>query len=197
MELRRENVIRKVGFVVLMLATAASCFGQARKQKTAGLTSRISQPLIKSNKPPVFVTFLKQARVEPQKGLDDPNPNYLFFKLTNNTRWPIWLDMSGTPDDDIRYGDATLYTQIEDSSSGNRISGKLFCHVCSFNPLGAGRSMTFSVPIEDSVVNATMRIRYEFNWEQVSTPDSKNLHTVAFFFGDLPQSIIAGLPSRQ
>ena len=195
MELRKQIVIRKILLAALLIATSVACFAQqVQKSKRANSRFQIN-PLINKNKPPVFLTFLRKERVEPRNGLEDPNPVYLFFKLTNNTRWPVWLDMSGTTDSDPRYGEVDLYREIDDSKSGQRISGRLYCHACSFNPLRPGSSVVFSIPAEDAARERNMRVRYEFNWEQSAKyNDDSNLHTVAFYFRQLPKNILEKAP---
>ncbi len=56
------------------------------------------------------------------KTSDQPKgEDYLFFKITNNTRWKIWLDMSGAGGKE--FGQASLYYAIEDPKTDQNISG--------------------------------------------------------------------------
>src|SRR6186997_1710630 len=113
-----------------------------------------------SDRSAAFLTFIRRTQFQPSISESDR----LFFRLTNNTCWPIWLDMSGTGEP--RYGDIRLYYLIEDKGSGSKIAGKLYCHVCSTNPVGSGKSITFSIPYEQADRGALMRIRFEFEWDR-------------------------------
>lgn len=95
--------------------------------------------------------------------------------------------MSGVSDK--RHGDASLYYLIENRKSGEQISGRLYCHVCSTNPVGPGKHVTFSIPFREAAQNARMRIEYEFNWERESS-DHNTEHTVSYYFSSLPQTVL-------
>lgn len=101
--------------------------------------------------------------------------------------------MSGT--DDKRYGEIRLYYLIEDKKTGQEQTGTLYCHVCSVNAIGMGKSITFSIPLRDTGPGARMRIRYEFKWEydeMIGDFESSNtIHTVAYYFSGLPDSVLA------
>ncbi len=59
--------------------------------------------LVNTNKPAVYISFLRSAKIESLETND--RKQYLWFRITNNSRWAIWLDMSGVPKE---YGDAEL-----------------------------------------------------------------------------------------
>ena len=158
--------------------------GQKRTQPKPG---RSAVPLVDSSKPAVFISFLRTGQVEPlETGV---GKNYLWFRITNNTRWSIWLEMSGVPKE---YGDAGLYYTIEDKENNEvRIDSR--CHVCSVNPLRAGRSITFSIPGDYAGANFRLRIEYAFQWERdTETLDgSYSTHSVEFYFSHLSKTALS------
>src|SRR6266496_3407509 len=103
----------------LTLLIAAAAFGNALGQRKP----QPSRVLLNANKPGVYIAFLHAAKIEPlETGVSD---QYLWFRITNNTRWPIWLEMNGVPK---AYGDAGLFYTIEDP---DKIRLDARCHVCS------------------------------------------------------------------
>ncbi len=97
--------------------------------------------------------------------------------------------MSGTEDE--RFGEAHLYAASQDVETGEILHGSTSCHVCSVNPLGPGKTITFSVPFEYARRRSVMRIAYDFNWERDAGAQSSDvLHTVNFYFSGLPESIL-------
>ena len=189
--MKRHFLIFLILCIFAIAASAQKRSSVAAQRRAKGCATKI---LVDPNKPMAFLTFVRRERIEPSDRTDDPNN--LFFKLTNNTCWPIWLDMSGTSDE--RYGQASLYFSIEDKASGKRQSGSMYCHVCSNNPLGSGRSIIFSIPLRDADRGALMRLRFEFKWElMVGDYESSNsLHTVAYYFSGLPESVLPKLAGR-
>jgi hypothetical protein len=84
------------------LATAVS----AQRQK-----SRHARNLVDATKPAVFISFIRSGEIEPlETGVGN---RYLWFRITNNSRWAIWLEMNGVPKE---YGDAGLFYTIEGSA---------------------------------------------------------------------------------
>lgn len=167
----------KLIFAILITCCLITAIPAQRKSRQAGI-------LIDSTKPAVFVSFLRETEV-----LSD-NREILLFRLTNNTRWNIWLDMSGVTKKE--YGDASLYYAIEDKEKGTVLNGSIHCRVCSMNPLRPGRSIVFSVPISDvSSREERLRLAYSFEWEREndSTDGSNSTHSVEYYFNSLPKSI--------
>jgi len=109
--------------------------------------------LLNSHRPAVFLSYIEQKVMKTSDKLK--GENYLFFKITNNTRWKIWLSMSGTAGKE--FGQASLYYAIEDPKSDQNISGSVSCHVCSTNPLGSGRSIIFMRPSIISMISLRIR----------------------------------------
>lgn len=170
--------------LLLTIVIACSFVTEAYAQRSK---TRRSGALVVASKPAVFLTFLRLTNIKP----DDPanDPNYLFFRLTNNSRWPIWLQMSGVSKKE--YGDASLYYAIEDKETGAVRIGSTQCHVCSVNPLRAGDSIVFSIPLGDAGRDARMRIEYSFAWERDNEIESGSYseHSVVFYFSYLPSSV--------
>ncbi len=150
-----------------------------------------TQKLIDQKRSPVYLTFVRREAIK--IGDKYADGDYLFFTLTNNSCWPVWLNMSGVANE--RHGDASLYYAIENKESSDRISGSLYCHVCSTNPIGPGRKLTFSIPFEQASQNARMRIAYEFDWER-EIHDDDTEHTVSFYFSSLPDAVLPKLVER-
>ncbi len=142
--------------------------------------------LVDANKPAVYISFLRSGEVEPlETGVGN---RYLWFRITNNSRWAIWLDMSGVPK---TYGDAGLYYTIENETDG-KIQIDSRCHACSVNPVGVGRSVVFSIPADYARQDARMRIEYSFAWERDNEMEggSYSTHSVLFYFSYLPKSVL-------
>jgi hypothetical protein len=98
--------------------------------------------------------------------------------------------MSGVPKE---YGDAHLYYTIEEKEDG-KIRIHSSCHVCSVNQLGAGRSITFSIPGDYASADTWLKIEYSFQWERDSEiiGGSYSTHSVKFYFSYLPKSVLTG-----
>jgi hypothetical protein len=150
--------------------------------------SRLSL-LIDKSKPVVYVTFLKETQESHNEG------KYLLFKLINNSPWNIIMDMSGPGDKAL--GDADLYYTIEDSKAGTIRSGSTICHVCSFNRIHPGKSITFAVSSERIAHDALMRLQYSFAWENdFQIAESNSSHYVEYYFSSLPESVSLSLTRK-
>jgi hypothetical protein len=99
--------------------------------------------------------------------------------------------MSGVPTK--AYGDASLYYVIADSHD-DKIRLNNSCHVCSFNPLGPGRSLIFAIPCDYVTREALIRIAYSFSWEQHRETGSGSVsnHSVEYYFDNLPKGVLPG-----
>ncbi len=180
----------------LVIILVICAFGLVSYSQNKTVSSTCRKPILQAGNPAVFVTFLRMETIRPRNQWD--NPNNLFFKLTNNTCWPIYLDMSGVADS--RYGDASLYYLIENRKTGQRQAGALDCHVCSINEIGSGKSIIFSLPRRDADRDARMRLRYEFKWERDEPhgdyESSNTMHTVSYSFYGLPDSVLPKTQTR-
>jgi hypothetical protein len=175
------NIMKLVLTILIACSLVTVVPAQRHKTPRAGT-------LVAPSKPAVLLSFLRLTKIEPDDPTDDPNN--LFFRLTNNSRWPIWLQMSGVSKKD--YGEASLYYAIEDKETGSVRSGTTQCHVCSVNPLMPGDSIIFSLPLGYASHDTRMRIAYSFDWERDNESEggSYSEHSVVFYFSHLPPSIL-------
>jgi len=166
-------------FLTIVIACSLVPVASAQRQK-----NRRAGTLVDAKKPVVFISFLRSAEIEPlETGVGN---RYLWFRIRNNSRWPIWLDMSGVPK---AYGDAGLFYTIESKIDGKiRIDSR--CHACSVNPVGSGRSVVFSIPADYARQDTRMRMEYSFAWERDNEMEggSYSRHSVLFYFSHLPKS---------
>jgi hypothetical protein len=142
--------------------------------------------LVDKRRPAVFISYLRSADLEPLK--TGYGRRHLLFKITNNTQWPVWLEMNGVPNE---YGDAGLFYTIESRDDG-KVEIDSRCHVCSVNPLSSGRSVVFSIPADYVRKDARLRIAYSFAWERDNEAigGSHSTHSVEFYFSYLPESVL-------
>ncbi len=178
---RLLSLMRMRLLLTIVIACTPAMVASPQRQK-----SRRAEGLVDANKPAVYISFLRSAQIGPlETGISN---HYLWFRITNNARWPIWLNMSGVPKE---YGDAGLFYTIENEDDG-KIQVDSRCHVCSVNPVGAGRSVAFSIPADYASRNARMRIEYSFAWERDNEIEggSYSNHSVLFYFSYLPKSVL-------
>lgn len=81
------------------------------------------------------------------------------------------------------FGKARLFYDI--LSGFEKIDRSVRCHVCSFNILGSGKSLLFSVPKEELVGSYAIRIQYSYDWEVDLDADEPS-HFVYFYSRNLP-----------
>ncbi|HET6892067.1 MAG TPA: hypothetical protein VFH31_13270 [Pyrinomonadaceae bacterium] len=168
-------------FLAIVIVCSLATVVPAQRQK-----SRRARHLVDANKPAVFISFIRSGEIEPlETGVSN---RYLWFRITNNSRWAIWLEMKGVPKG---YGDAGLFYTIESKDDG-KIQIDSQCHVCSVNPVGNGRSVVFSIPADYASQSARMRIEYSFAWERDNEMEggSYSTHSVFFYFSYLPKSVL-------
>ncbi|MGH9943464.1 MAG: hypothetical protein ACRD9R_14050 [Pyrinomonadaceae bacterium] len=165
--------------VMIIIGLAAVALAQRQKGGRSG-------NLVKADMPAVYVSFLRPVQLEPFR--TGYGRNHLLFRITNNTRWAIWLEMNGVT---AEYGDAGLFYTIEDEKSGE-IRIDMLCHVCSVNQVGAGRSIIFSIPADYASRDSRFRIEYSFAWERDNEAEggSYSKHSVLFYFHYLPKSVL-------
>jgi hypothetical protein len=169
-------------FVVALLCC---CLSSVRPQKTNNTNQ---QPLIDSEKPAVYLSFVCELGIKVDGEIRDPNN--LFFRLTNNSRWPIWINMSDVSKKE--YGDASLYFSIENKEDGAVQDGSRFCHVCSVNPIRPGGSIVFSIAKNVASRERRMRVTYSYEWERdvENLAGSNSEHSVTYYFSSLPESVL-------
>ncbi len=163
--------------IVIVCSLVIAAPAQRRK-------SRGADSLVAARKPAVYITFLRSTELEPLR--TGYGRKHLQLRITNNTRWKIWLEMNDVSGE---YGDAGLFYTIEDKEDG-RIKIDARCHVCSVNPVDAGRSIIFSIPAEYASSDTRMRVEYSFGWERDNETEggSDSTHSVLFDFSYLPKS---------
>lgn len=168
--------------VVLLLSSQPSVAQRRRAPRREGSGERV---LVSAKKPGVFLTFLRAGEAEPLRAGE--GGSHLWFRLTNNTRWPLWVKMSGATEG---HGDAHLFYTVEDEENG-RILINMSCHVCSINPLDPGRSITFTIPADYLSRGARLRMEYIFSWERdnQTIAGSYSKHSVEYDFYYLPTSV--------
>lgn len=166
--------------VVLLLSSQPSLAQRRRAPRRGGAGERV---LVNAGKPGVFLTFLRAGEAEPIRAGE--GRSHLWFRLTNNTRWPVWVKMS-----DKGHGDASLFYTVEDAEDG-RILINMGCHVCAVDTLGPGRSITFTVPADYLRPDAKLRMEYSFSWERgnEAVDGSYSTHHVEYSFFYLPASV--------
>jgi len=143
-------------FLTLLLMLGLSLIVPAQTRST-----RSSRSVRLSKKhPSVYITFVREAKIASVKTGEIQQTVWL--RLHNNTRWPIWLDASGVPEE---YGDAALYFAVDNVVSGEKLFGSTRCHVCSSAPLSPGKSIIFSLPQEYLKNDQRIRIGFRYDWE--------------------------------
>jgi hypothetical protein len=138
---------------------------------------------LRKDKPTVYIEFERSGNREALFARESNKG--IWMQLHNNTKWSIVLNMHGVPSDD--YGDASL---IYDVLSDRQIVIDGACHVCSFNSLGSGRSLLFSIPAEHLSNGRALRVKFSYSWEGQSghVTGQEPEHYVYFYASQLPTS---------
>ena len=138
---------------------------------------------LRKNQPSVYLTFERAGKTK----LLEVGEGYerVWLRLHNNTRWPIILNMSAAPSKE--YGDAKLY---HDVMAGLDLVFHGECHVCSFNGLGPGKSLVFSVPSGDLAEGRSIRVAFSYGWEDQNDSNAgrEAMHYVLFDSSSLPKN---------
>src|SRR4029453_551689 len=140
-------------------------------------------PRLSKAHPSVYITFERQAKIANISGTGEMQGT-VWLRLRNNTRWPIVLDMNGVPKG---YGDAGLFYDV---LSEGKLIFENRCHVCSFNKLGPGRHLVFTVPHEDLVKGHSIRVKFSYGWEdEFDVGGGREVEHFVYFDGShLPNS---------
>jgi hypothetical protein len=173
------NMMKLLLTVAIVCSLAMVAPAQRQRNRWGGA-------LVDVNKPVVYISFLRTADLESLR--TGYGRKHLLFRITNNSRWAIWLEMGGVPKE---YGDANLFYTIEEEKKGEiQIDSR--CHVCSVNPVGSGRSVVFLIPAGYARQDSRMRIEYSFAWERDNEIEggSYSTHSVLFYFSYLPKSVL-------
>lgn len=139
--------------LIIMVCANAPAIPLESRQKSK------SNIRIQSNQPSVYISFVRKGKVQPlEAGVSD---EYVWLRLHNNTRWPIWLAAFGVPKE---YGDVGMYYTVE-SIKERKIVIDSTCHVCSLVPLQSRKSWTFVIPRDHFIENSIIRTTFSFDWE--------------------------------
>ena len=163
---------------IAMLAVNASAAPQRAQ------TNKVRQPRLRRDKPSVYISFERVGKIDPlETGISD---QHIWLRITNNTRWPIWLDVSGVPNKE--HGEISLYYTIESVNDG-RIIIDSRCHVCSNVPLASGKSWIFVIPLDYLDKDQRIRINFSFDWEGRDGvfAGREAEHSVFFYSSSLPK----------
>jgi hypothetical protein len=140
----------------------ASCQEDFAKEDDVKVKANVRPTLLQfpsRDQSTVHIEFERAGKREPLEASDSASG--IWLRLHNNSKLPIVLDMHGVPSED--YGDASL---IYDVLSEGRVIIPDSCHACSFNSVGPGHSLSFSVPAEHLSLGRSIRIK--FNYEGAS-----------------------------
>ena len=148
-------------FLILMFGMSFICtgsaFGQNRKVH------------IDAKLPTVFIEFVR---------FEEPNSKakLVWLRLKNNSKWRIKLDASGGSTNDS----VALYYETLDSEGG--VKESRLCHVCSTIDLGPAKHLLFSVPFDEITSADSLRVRFEYEWEDrvIVAPKREPEHYVVF-----------------
>lgn len=150
--------------IFVLVVIVPLCFGQKTNQ---------SKYVVKESFPSIHITFVEKGE---RLNFDNEKESIVRFRFHNNTIWKIVLNASsGIGDNDVR-----LFYHILDKD-GNIIENK-YCHVCSIIRLSSGNSILFSVPTKYFKNSDSMRIKYNYEWEDspFSSPEKEPVHYVYF-----------------
>jgi hypothetical protein len=169
----------KVATVSTIALLAVNAFAAPQRMQA----NKIGQLLLRRDKPSVYISFIRVEKIEPlEAGISN---KHIRLRITNNTRWPIWLDASDVPNK--KYGDIYLYHTIESINDG-RIVIDSRCHVCSNVPLASGKSWIFVVPFDYLDKDQRIRINFSFDWEvrNDALASREAEHSIFFYSSNLP-----------
>jgi hypothetical protein len=144
---------------------------------------RRSKGSINNAKPTVYIEYVAGLSASDTSNQSDPQPVWL--RLKNNSRFGIRVDASGGVDEKRR--DVTLYYDVIDKYEN--IAERYRCHVCSTNIIRPGGSLLFGVPASRLSVGSFLRVEFSFEWENdhnvINGLEPK--HYVFFDYRDLHQ----------
>lgn len=171
-----KDMRRKLTRIVL---STALCSVGVLSFAIATLGQRTTPASIRVNdrKSSVFMSFVRAGKAGTE------NEERIWLRFNNNTRWGIRLDMGG---EEKVFGNARLFYDI--LSGFEKIDRSVRCHVCSFNVLGPGKSLLFSVPKADLVGSYAIQIQYSCAWED-DLDSGEPSHFVYFYSRSLPDAI--------
>jgi hypothetical protein len=173
---RRSFLIALIGATV----TATDTIAQNSLKKRRSLAKfRLNDSL-----PSVYLSVVKIGKTESLDSKEEET--YIWFKVHNNTGWPIWMHTSGVPKE---YGDVYLYYVIEDYEKGERVIDNR-PHSSSYRLLQPGRNWIFVAPLSYFKDKCQIRIDFSFDWENKDDvfAGREAEHSVCFLASQLPKS---------
>jgi hypothetical protein len=166
--------------VIICLALPSQAFPQGK------VTVNPKSVRIDKKVPTIFIVLERVGTIKNVSGSGEEKRVWL--RLKNNSRWLIKLDASGG---DKAVEDARLYYEIVDVQRNIKVART--CHVCSIVGLASGKSILFSVPYQELAEGNSLRIQFEYEWEDgVSVaPAIEPVHFVYFYTRHLQEAITA------
>lgn len=170
--------ITRILIAALILSSlSGTTFAQHRRAARIVRDVRISK-----KHPSVYITFEREGKIASARTGEIQETVWL--RIHNNTRWPLILFMNGVPSHD--YGDAFLFYDV---LSEGKVLTESRCHVCSFNQLGPGRSLAFTVPREELAEGFSIRVNFNYGWEDESDifAGREVQHSVSFYSSSMTE----------
>jgi len=173
---------RTLSAIIVLCSFGGLLFAQRRNVHRSQEQVRIKKDL-----PTVYITFSHAGSREPLRAGESDQG--IWLRLHNNTRWSIILEMNDVPKE---YGDAGLFYDV---ISEKKVIREGLCHVCSYNGLGRGRSLLFSVPREYLANARVIRVSFNYGWEDPNDAFAgrEPQHFVYFTSSNLPIIIQEGV----
>ena len=155
--------------IVLIWAIAV---GSVLATTTAVHSQTLSKNRINAKLPTVFIEFVL---IEKPKDVAD-NKN-VWLRLRNNSKWIIKVDASGGETEDT----VGLYYETLDAK--DNVKDRHLCHVCSVIGIKPGKSLLFSVPYDEITAVDSLRIQFQYEWEDriEVAPAEEPTHYVVFY----------------
>lgn len=169
--------MKKLFAAVVLCCLASGLYGQG-----SGLPPQ-ARVRLKKDRPGVYLTFERIGEIKSPTG--DKGERRIWLRFHNNTRWSIMLDMRDVPSKE--YGDVGLFYDVV---LGKEVIIQRQCHVCTHNALGSGRSLVFSIPVDDFTEESLIRVRFSYGWEDWddAATGREAQHYVYFYASRLPKS---------
>jgi len=154
--------------IVLICAIA---LGSVLATTPAVHSQTFSKNRINAKLPTVLIDFV---RVEEPK---DSGGKRVWLRLRNNSKWIIKVNASGGESEDT----VGLYYKTLDTK--DNIKDRHLCHVCSVIGIKPGKSLLFSIPYDEITAVDSLRIQFEYEWEDRIdvAPAEEPTHYVVFY----------------
>lgn len=130
------------------------------------------QGVWRTDQPSLFI--LPEVKLNNQRKEESP----MYFRLFNNSKWAVRLDVSGGEEGDPA---EELYYSVVTERNG--AVENYLCHVCSVELLKPRKSILFSIPPDRIKSSYAFRVAFQYQWE--SDRKDEPLHFVVFYLRDL------------